>query len=482
MELSEYATHDATGLAELIRTGQVDAGEVHALARGAIAEVHQRLNAVVSGPWEAPLEHRSDGPFGGVPFVIKDIVCHAAGVPTYYGTRALPKGITHAHDTELMTRFKRAGLATLATTSTPELANSSATVSELSGTTRNPWRDGVTPGGSSGGSAVLVATGAVPLAHASDAGGSIRIPAARTGLVGLKPSRGRVPLGPDQQEIMNGNAAEFAVTRSVRDTAALLDAVSQPAPGERYYAPPPQRPYLAELEGPNRRLRIAVWTRDWSDVAVHEQVRSAVTRTAHAAEALGHTVDEAGPELDWDEMIHAINVLWCLGTTGAVTALAEAGAVPIDEDHFEHTTLLSYRQGQRFGALDLASAFASMNSVSRAVAEFMQQWDVLITPTANQVTLPLDHLYQAGPPDTSQEWVHRVLAPYAACPLYNVTGAPAVSLPTGIDPDGLPIGVQLGGAQYGESDLIGLAAELEAAMPWRDRLPQLHVSRLAPAP
>ncbi|HTF51241.1 MAG TPA: amidase family protein [Pseudonocardia sp.] len=477
MELIEYAAHDATGLAHLIRTRQVSAQEVHETARRAIAAVHQRLNAVVSGPWEVPLEHRAGGRFGGVPFVVKDIVCHAAGVATYYGTRALPKGLTYSHDTELMARFKAAGLATLATTTTPELANSAATVSELTGTTHNPWRVGATPGGSSGGSAVLVAAGAVPLAHANDGGGSIRIPAARTGLVGLKPSRGRVPLGPDQQELMSGNAVEFAVTRSVRDAAALLDAVAGPAPGERYTAPPPRRPYVCDLDGVARPLRVAVCTRSWSGVAVESTVSSAVSSTARTVEGLGHVVDEAYPDVDWDELIHAFNIIWCLGTSAAVSALAEAGGVPIDESHFEHTTLLSYRHGLTLGALDLAAAFASMNTVSRTVAEFMAQWDVLMAPTANQVTLPVNYLDRDGQPETSEEWVRRILADYPLCPLYNVTGAPAVSVPSATDPDGLPIGVHLGGGLYGESELIGLAAQLEAELPWYGRQPAVHVSR-----
>ncbi|HEX4357062.1 MAG TPA: amidase family protein [Pseudonocardia sp.] len=478
MELSEYAAHDATGLAHLIRTRQVSAAEVHDTARRAITAVHERLNTVVSGPWDAPLDYRAGGRFGGVPFVVKDIVCHAAGVATYYGTRALPKGLTYPHDTELMARFKAAGLATLATTTTPELANSSATVSELTGTTHSPWRAGVTPGGSSGGSAVLVAAGAVPLAHANDGGGSIRIPAARNGLVGVKPSRGRVPLGPDQQELMSGNAVEFAVTRSVRDAAALLDAVAGPAPGERYTAPPPWRPYVGELDGSARPLRVAVCTRNWSGVAVESAVSAAVSRTARTVEGLGHVVDEAHPDVDWDELIHAFHIVWGFGTSAAVSALAEAGGVPIDEDHFEHSTLLSYRYGLTLGPLDLAAAFASMNAVSRTVAEFMARWDVLLAPTAHQVTLPLDHLSRDGRPDTSEEWVRRVLADYPLCPLYNVTGAPAVSVPAATDADGLPIGVQLGGALYGESELIGLAAELEAELPWYGRQPAVHVSRL----
>lgn len=479
MKLSEYSSLDATAIADLIRSGEVGAAEVRDAATRAVTAMDEKLNAVVEGPWiDAPQSVVGDGPLAGVPFVFKDILCHAAGVPTRMGTRALRSGVTFDHDTELMSRFVAAGLVGIANTTTPELALSSATVSSLTGVTKNPWREGISPGGSSGGSAALVASGAVPLAHANDGGGSIRIPAARTGLVGLKPSRGRVPIGPDQQEVMSGNAVEFALTRSVRDAALLLDCVHGYAAGDRYAAIPPARPYVEELSGTTRKLRVALCTDDFSGVKVDSAVADSVSITARAIETLGHTVETVSLDLDWDELVEAFNTIWCFGTAATVAALAEVGEVPIDENSFEETTLLSYRQGLSLGPLDLAAAFAIMNSAGRYMGQFTSEWDILLTPTANRASLPVDHLEHPRSAETSIEWVRRVLSEYPICALYNITGAPAVSLPVGLTPDGLPLGLHLGGAMYGESDLIGLSAELEQVLPWRDRRPETHVSTL----
>ncbi|MCR5979542.1 amidase [Gordonia jinghuaiqii] len=483
MDINEYAGQDATGLAELIRTGQVSADEVRDTATAAVTAVDGELNAVVDGPWTSATiaPDGIDGPFSGVPFVFKDILCHAAGRPTRMGTRALSDGVTFDHDTELMARFKRAGLVGVANTTTPELALSSATVSALSGVTLNPWDATVTAGGSSGGSSVLVATGAVPLAHANDGGGSIRIPAARNGLVGLKPSRGRISLGPDQQEVMSGNAVEFAVTRTVRDCAALLDAVHGSIPGDRYGAPPPARRYVDEIVAPGRRLRIGVCTADWSSVPVDDEVADEVNRVARTLSELGHTVDIVAPRIDWDAMVAAFNTIWCFGTAPTVVALAEQSGAVIDENSFEETTLLSYRHGLTLGPLELATAFAEMNAISRTMADFMGDWDILLTPTASRVHVPVTHLADGGVPATSEEWVRRVLAEYPLSALYNITGAPAISLPTGWSPDGLPIGMHFGAAVNGESELIALAAELEDALPWHHRRPPAHVTTRAAA-
>ncbi len=478
MKFTEYASLDGTGLAELIRNGDVSAGEVLDTAAQAVQAMDKELNAVVEGPWQAPYTRKPKGPFGGVPFVLKDILCHSAGVPMRMGTRALAEGVKFEQDTDLMARFVKAGLICIANTTTPELALSSATVSKLTGITANPWRAGITPGGSSGGSAALVASGAVPLAHANDGGGSIRIPAARNGLVGLKPSRARVPIGPDQQEAMSGNAIEFAVTRSVRDTARLLDAVHGYAIGDRYAALPPLRPYADELVGPTRQFRIAVSKEAWSDVAVDKEVVDSVDSVAHTLSELGHVVDQATPPVDWEQLTDAFNTIWCFGTSATVTTLGATAQVPIDAEHFEVSTLVSYQHGLGLGPMDLATAFAAMNTVSRSVATWMLDYDVLLTPTTNSAWLMVDHLESQGEPTTSIEWVHRVLRDSPSCPLYNVTGAPAISLPLATTSDGLPIGLHLGGPMYGEGDLIALAAQLEQARPWQHNRPEVHVSSL----
>lgn len=476
MKFTEYASLDGTGLAELIRCGEVSPDEVIATATQAITAMNTTLNAVVEGPWEVPPTRPTRGPFGGVPFVLKDILCHSAGVPMRMGSRALAKGLTFDHDTDLMARFIDAGLTCIASTTTPELALSSATVSKLTGITANPWRAGVTPGGSSGGSAVLVASGAVPLAHANDGGGSIRIPAARNGLVGLKPSRARTPIGPGQQEVMSGNAVEFAVTRSVRDTARLLDAVHGYAVGDRYAALPPARPYVDELVGPTRRFRIAMSTRAWSDVPVDKEVIESVEGTARTLSDAGHLVEQGAPPIDWDQLTHAFNTIWCFGTSATVCSLAAVGQVPIDADHFEVSTLVSYEHGLRLGPVELAAAFDAMNTISRSVAKWMLDYDVFLAPTSNTASRAVDYLESQGEPNTSIEWVRRVLGDNPICPLYNVTGAPAISLPVAATSHGLPLGLHFGAPMYGEGDLIALAAQLEQARPWQHRRPEIHVS------
>src|SRR5437660_1104162 len=258
MHFSEYSEYDAVGLAQLIKSGQVSAQEVQQVARQAILAVNPNLNALVGGLFEEALPSSTSGPFAGVPFAIKDLALHAAGVKIGMGSRLAGEGIVFPHDTNMMARFKQAGLVTLGRTATPEFGFNATTEPLSNGPTRNPWNPSRSTGGSSGGSAALVAARAIPLAHATDGAGSIRIPAAWCGLVGLKTTRGRTPQGPDADERLSGLGVEFALTRTVRDAAALLDAVNGPGLGDKYFAPPPQRPYAEEVGTPPGRVRIAI--------------------------------------------------------------------------------------------------------------------------------------------------------------------------------------------------------------------------------
>lgn len=260
MHFSEYREYDAVGLAHLIKSGQVSAQEVQQLARQAILAVNPTLNALVGGLFEESLPSSTTGPFAGVPFVIKDLSLHAAGVKTAMGTRLVGEGIVFPHDTDLMTRFKQAGLVTLGRTATPEFGFNATTEPVSNGPTHNPWDPSRSSGGSSGGSAALVAARAIPVAHGTDGAGSLRIPAAWCGLVGLKPTRGRTPTGPDSDERLSGFGIDFALARTVRDSAALLDVVSGPGLGDKYFAAPPARPYAQEVGAAPGRLRIAMTT------------------------------------------------------------------------------------------------------------------------------------------------------------------------------------------------------------------------------
>jgi amidase len=269
MDLHEYAGCDAVGLRDLIAAGEVTAGEVETVARQALELTNAELNGLALPLFSPALEHAAAGPFAGVPFLIKDSGPIAAGVPFFCGSRSLGTGIIPQRDSDLMTRFRAAGLLTLGLSTVPELAISFATESVKHGPTRNPWAPARGAGGSSGGAAALVAAGAVPLAHGNDGAGSIRIPASCCGLVGLKPSRGRTPCGPDTAKAPHGMAEEFALTRTVRDAAHLLDAVHGPGVSDKYTPPPPPlRPYAAELAIEPRPLRVAMTTRAWSGVSL----------------------------------------------------------------------------------------------------------------------------------------------------------------------------------------------------------------------
>src|SRR6185312_7963404 len=297
MRVDEYSAHDAVGLRELLRAGDVSEGEVVAVAREAIGAVDGTLNALAMPLFDAPLEHAADGPFAGVPFLIKNSGPVAEGVPFTMGSDLFADAVAPC-DLEIMRRFRAAGLATLGVTNVPELVISFATESRRHGITRNPWDPERGAGASSGGSAALVAAGAVPLAHGNDGAGSIRVPASCCGLVGLKPSRGRTPVGPHETEALFGLGYEFALTRTVRDAAHLLDAVQGAGVGDKVMAIPPARPYAQELGERPSRLRVAVATTAWSGVAVQPECADAARHVARVLADAGHDVDDARPAID----------------------------------------------------------------------------------------------------------------------------------------------------------------------------------------
>ncbi|WP_409464439.1 amidase [Amycolatopsis sp. GA6-003] len=475
MRLDEYAALDATALAALIASGEVAAAEVAALAVEAIGKVDPELNAVADGPFDRPLEYARDGRFAGVPFAIKDLVLHAAGVPTRMGTRLLGKGVVPPEDTHLMERFRAAGLATLAVTTTPELGFNGNSEALAYGSTRNPWNTGHSAGGSSGGSAALVAAGALPIAHANDGGGSIRVPAACTGLVGLKPTRGRVPAGPDFSDPLYGMGVELAVTRTVRDTAALLDEVAVSCPGDPYVLAPPARPWLEEVGADPGRLRIAVHTESWSGSYVDPEVARAVEAVAEVLEAAGHHVERATPVFEWESFLHANQVLWSGFLAGAVAGIEEMTGVAAGPENLERTTWACVEYGRSLSAMELTAALGAMNVVSRVAGRFFTEYDLLLTPTTNTPALPLGRL-DANAELAAGEWTRQLFDACSFTPLFNQTGAPAISLPLGQSVQGLPIGVQLGGPVCSESVLLRVAAFLEQAMPWEARRPAVHVA------
>jgi amidase len=473
MNLEEYSSYDATGLARLIEKGDVSADEVASAALEAVRRTNGRLNALAGPLFEEPLACRRDGPFAGVPFLIKDLVLHAEGVPTSWGSR-LADGLSFPHDTELMKRFRNAGLAAVGRTTVPEFGLNSSTESALYGATQNPWKPGRTPGGSSGGSAAMVAAGAVPVAHANDGGGSIRIPAALCGLVGLKPSRGRIPVGPDMDIALAGLGVEFVVTRSVRDAAKLLELVSGFAPGDFIPVPPLRLP----SEQRPRRLRIAWSLRPEVDVPIDPDVLRGFSDTLSLLRDLGHELVESDPPFDRDQLFEMMVTIWSGFLANIVFMAMPALGRAFDPARLEASSLACAEHGRRLAATDLFQAEGARNLITRAVCGWFEPYDVLLTPTTAAPAWSL------GVNDGSEgiwdahRWVRWVFeyTPFTA--LWNVTGLPAISLPLATSSDGLPIGMQFVAPWGREDTLVDLAYELEASRPWTQRRPEVHVSRL----
>jgi amidase len=479
MTLDEYSSHDAVGLSELVRRREVSPRDLAQTALAAIAAVNPKINAVVETFPERAESATAAGPLGGVPFLRKDILIQEEGGLTEFGSR-LAAGLRMPNASELALRYQRAGLVTLGRTTIPELAFNATTENVKDGPTRNPWDLNRSAGGSSGGSAAIVAAGAVPAAHGNDGGGSIRIPAACCGIVGLKPTRGRVSLGPEHGTVLLGLVAEHALTRTVRDSAAILDATQGAAPGDPYIIAPPSRPFFEEIGAPTGRLKIACTKEAWTGVSVDPEIAAAVDRTAKLCSELGHDVMEARPVIDAEAFGLATQNIWCAFIALGVEALAAAtGRSPAPET-LEASSLACFEYGKSLTAVDLYRADNVMNRVSREVGAFFERYDVLLTPTIARRTLRIgDALLNSHASDlTAEKWVRQIFtyAPFTS--LFNTTGQPAVSLPLEQDSDGLPVGMQFV-ARYGdEVTLFRLAAALEEARSWKDRRPAIWAGRL----
>lgn len=474
MELQDYVEYDGLGLATLIRTGEVSVKEVAAAALEAIDAVNPTLNAVIEQyPERATALESNDlggGPLKGTPFLIKDLVIHEAGQKHEMGSR-LAKGFIAPNDTELMVRYRNAGLVTLGRTTTPEFGYCGTTESVLSGPTRNPWNSKHSPGGSSGGSAAAVAARMVPIAHANDGGGSIRIPAACCGLVGMKPTRGRNSLGPDLGEAVSGFAVEHVVSRTVRDSAAVLDATQGNGGGDPYVIEPPERPYLDEVSAPPGTLKIAFTTTPWSGDKVDPETTRALNDVAASLEGLGHRVEEAMPRYDYRPHIEAAGVIWSVGTAAWVDAVAKSMGQQPGPSNLESSIVATYEVGKRTNAVDYLAAVNHVHAVNRQIAPFFDDYDILMTPTCAQPAWKLGEMDANAEGLTLESWTDLV---FGFCPftqLFNATGQPAVSLPLAMNSGGLPIGIQFVGQWGGEALLYRLAGQLEQALPWNDRKP-----------
>ena len=450
----EYAQLDAVALRGLLAAREVTPAEVEHAARLAIAAVEPDLNALARPLFDDALPSDPAGSLAAIPFLIKDSGPIARGVGFALGSRAV-RGAVAAHDHPLMARFRAAGLSTIGQTTAPEFALSFATESALYGITRNPWAPGRGAGGSSGGAAALVAAGAVPIAHANDGAGSIRIPASACGLVGLKPSRGRTPPGARSISSGHDTAREFAVTRTVRDTALLFRLVAEPT---------------AEAAPAPTRLRVAVDTRSWSAGAVDPQVAAATDAVGRMLEWIGHSVSVASPALDGALVVDAA----MLGVYAAGRAILAAPRQP-EAARLEAVSRAVLADSRAATIDDLEAAAHAQGRVSHAIDGLFDRYDVLVTPTWSQLPLRHGTLDYNDERYTARSWLERLIefGPFTAP--FNVSGHPAISLPLGESAEGLPIGVQLVAARGRDELLLAVAADLEQAMPWRDRTPVVFV-------
>ena len=469
---TDYERHDALALAALIRTRAVSPRELldAALARldacnaklGAVCADHRDL--AIAGLRDVPV----DGALAGVPFLLKDLHATFTGTVTGNGSAFFRDNVA-THDSELVKRYRRAGLVVFGKTATPEFGLTVTTEPAIGAPTRNPWNLAFTAGGSSGGSAAAVAAGIVPVAHASDGGGSIRIPASCCGLFGLKPTRGRNPAGPDRGEGWAGMSTEHVVSRSIRDSAACLDATAGPDVGAPYAAPPPARPFLDEVGADPGRLRIGLLLTTHDGTPLHPECERAARDAALLAESLGHHVEQVVPAFLDEQFADALRTIIGGNVAMAIRRHAQRMGKVATAADFETLTWLLAGMGAQRTAADYADAVRVIHLVGRRVGAFFETHDVLLSPTLPDPPQPLGHFRMTT--DTPELEGPKVARATMFTSMFNASGHPAASLPLHRTPDGLPVGVQIAGRYGDEATLIRLAAQFEVATPWFDRRP-----------
>jgi amidase len=473
MRFEEYRRHDAVSLAELIAQRQISAEEVLEAAIARAEEVNPAINAIVHKQYErarnAVAAGLPDGPLKGVPFLIKDLGFFETGEPATFGSK-LFRDFVADHETAYVTRCKRAGLVFIGRSSSPEFGLNPNTEPLLYGSCRNPWNLEYSAGGSSGGAAAAVAAGILPVAHATDGGGSIRIPAAQCGLFGLKPSRGRVSMAPDAGEGWGGLSAGHVVSRSVRDSALMLDCTAGMEPGDPYTAPMPERPFVEAVARPPRKLRIALMLKDHRGAGLHPECLEAVQRAAKLCAGLGHIVEEADPNLDLVALRPMNARISAANTARSCQMRWKALGREPNADDVEAATWAVYRRGLKVSGLEYIEAITAAHAAGRKMAAFLARYDVILSTTLAGPPPKLGYFDQNGDVETFSERVTEYLS---VTPLHNATGTPAMSVPLHWTADGLPVGVHFAGRYGDEATLLALAAELERAQPWFDRGPAL---------
>lgn len=471
---SEYDKYDALGLAELIAKKQIAPMELLDAVRRRVEALNPKLNAfcyLFFDKAEQQIKNGlGDGPFRGVPFALKDLGQYLKGAITSAGSRVWKDQVAD-YDSTLVTRYKQAGLVIFGKTASPELGLTTTTESVLHGQTRNPWNPERTSGGSSGGSSSAVAARILPMAHASDGGGSIRIPASCCGLFGLKPTRGRVPMGPAQFEGWNGLSAHHALTISVRDSAALLDVSSGAELGSPYFPPPQQRPFLKEVGADPGKLRIALIADSPAGTPVDAECRKAAAEAAKLCESLGHKVEEAKWPIDAPMMREAFLAIINVSVARTLDDAAKTLGRAVTDKDVEPVTWAMAQQGRNVSSIAYSRAIGAIHQVGLAMAKFQQAYDVILNPTLGKPPVPLG-LLSLSPKDM-QEFTKEIgeFSPFTA--VYNVTGQPSMSAPLHWTPDDLPVGVMFSARFGDEAMLFRLASQLEKAKPWAGRRPKI---------
>ena len=471
--MEDFGSYDALGLAELVKSGEVTAAELIEETIQRVEAVNPQLNAVIFKNYEQAREVAaagvSDGPFQGVPYMMKELASMWKGIPqtnssTYFRDFVAPV------DSVIVSRLKRAGFILVGSTNAPEFGWALTTEPEMYGRTNNPWKMGISPGGSSGGSAAAVASRMVPVADASDAAGSIRGPASICGLVGLKPTRGRATLGPLNADFFYGAAQFLCVSRTVRDTAAFLDVTSGELPGDPYNTPLPATPWLDEVGAHPGKLRIGFTVSDPHGRAVHEENKMAVFETAKLLESLGHHVEEFDLEMDTDAAWKTYNRITAVQTAMVFDGAAEFIGHQVTADEVSPTMFAIIERGRSLSGLEHSIDVEQQRINGREIANTLNPFDVYLTPTLTNPPRPFGY-WDMSEPDIdvyNAKWTDAVYL-Y----LFNISGQPAMSVPMHWSTLGVPIGVQLVGRPCDETTLIRVGAQLEAAQPWIDQKPTI---------
>ncbi len=466
----ELSNLDATAQAELVRKKEVKPLELVEAVIDRIEKINPRINAITTKMYDearaaAKTELRA-APFAGVPFLLKDLLAAYAGVPMSSGSKYL-KDYKPNQDSELVARYKLAGLIVVGKTNTPEFGILPTTEPELFGAARNPWNTEHTTGGSSGGSAAAVAAGIVPMAHANDGGGSIRIPASCCGIFGLKPTRARNPLGPNFGDIFSGMVVEHVVTRTVRDSAAILDATSGYTLGDPYCVPEPVRPFIKEVGMDTGKLRIAFFTDAPLGTPVHEDCVAAVEDAAKLLMDLGHEVVNTAPMINGEMMWKSFMAIWAAGVTWTIQNMGyEIGHMPA-EGELEPGTVALNEVGKKVTASEYLLSVQYFQMLARQIAEFMKNYDLLLTPTLGSPPLRLGSFVSTPEDAMAGMQVATEFVPFT--PICNATGQPAMSVPLYWNAEGLPVGTHFIGRYGDEATLYRLASQLEQARPWANR-------------